>query len=104
MLKPFVYRRYLDYGVFESLRDMKRMIFAEEKRKGFQNNIKLGSGGIREIEFFAQVFQLIRGGVAPVLQERCLQVALQRLFQKKCISSEICETLLSAYEFLRNSG
>jgi glutamate-ammonia-ligase adenylyltransferase len=103
MLKPFVYRRYLDYGVFESLRDMKRMISAEEKRKGFKNNIKLGSGGIREIEFFAQVFQLIRGGVAPVLQERRLQVALQRLFQEKCISSEICETLLSAYEFLRNT-
>ena len=71
-LNPFVYRRYLDFGVFESLRDMKQKISLEVKRKHMANNIKLGLGGIREIEFFGQIFQLIRGGVAPVLQEQSL--------------------------------
>jgi len=61
-LKPFVYRRYLDYGAFESLREMKRNIAMEVGRKGLEHNIKLGPGGIREIEFFGQMFQLIRGG------------------------------------------
>jgi len=103
ILNPFVYRRYLDYGVFESLRDMKQMISVEEKRKGLRNNIKLGAGGIREIEFFAQIFQLIRGGVVPVLQERCLHKALKLLSQEKYISSDVCEKLLCAYDFLRNT-
>ena len=61
-LAPFVYRRYLDFSAFESLRDMKRTIAQEVKRKGMSGNIKLGPGGIREIEFIGQAFQLIRGG------------------------------------------
>ncbi|TRZ52152.1 bifunctional glutamine synthetase adenylyltransferase/deadenyltransferase, partial [bacterium] len=69
-LKPFIYRRYLDYGAIESLRDMKEKIALQVMQKEMKGNIKLGPGGIREIEFFAQIFQLIRGGVVPVLQER----------------------------------
>ncbi|MGD8643914.1 MAG: bifunctional glutamine synthetase adenylyltransferase/deadenyltransferase, partial [Chromatiales bacterium] len=61
-LRPFVFRRYLDYGVFASLRDMKALINRESERKGLVDNIKLGPGGIREVEFIGQVFQLIRGG------------------------------------------
>src|SRR5699024_11054396 len=61
-LTPFVYRRYLDYGALESLRAMKAMVAREVQRKGLEENIKLGRGGIREIEFIGQVFQLIRGG------------------------------------------
>ena len=55
-LNPFIYRRYLDYSVFDSLREMKQMIALEVKRKSMENNIKLGAGGIREIEFFGQIF------------------------------------------------
>ncbi|OAD23038.1 bifunctional glutamine-synthetase adenylyltransferase/deadenyltransferase, partial [Candidatus Thiomargarita nelsonii] len=64
-LRPFVYRRYLDFNAFEALRKMKNMIDQETSRKGLNNNIKLGPGGIREVEFTCQVFQLIRGGQQP---------------------------------------
>src|SRR5690606_12942700 len=68
-LTPFVYRRYIDYGVFESLREMKLLIEREVNRKGMQDNVKLGRGGIREVEFTVQVFQLIRGGQDKTLRE-----------------------------------
>ncbi|HBD23363.1 MAG TPA: bifunctional glutamine synthetase adenylyltransferase/deadenyltransferase, partial [Oceanospirillaceae bacterium] len=61
-LRPFVYRRYLDYSAIESLRSLKQMIAVEVRRRGLDNNIKLGSGGIREVEFIAQALQLIRRG------------------------------------------
>ena len=64
-LKPFVYRRYLDYSAFEALRDMKALVNAEVRRKGLEDNIKLGRGGIREIEFVVQAFQLIHAGKDP---------------------------------------
>ncbi len=64
LLRPFVYRRYLDFGAFESLRNLKEQIVREVERKGMQDNIKLGPGGIREIEFIAQAFQLVRGGAS----------------------------------------
>jgi [glutamine synthetase] adenylyltransferase / [glutamine synthetase]-adenylyl-L-tyrosine phosphorylase len=102
-LKPFIYRRYLDYGAFESLRDMKQMIALEVEKKGMQNNIKLGRGGIREIEFFGQAFQLIRGGVIPDLQEQQIQKVLKILVKEKIIFETTCEELLSSYEFLRNT-
>lgn len=102
-LKPFIYRRYLDYGAFESLRDMKQMIALEVEKKSIQDNIKLGRGGIREIEFFGQAFQLIRGGVIPDLQEQQIQKVLKVLVKEKIISKATCEELLSAYEFLRNT-
>jgi glutamate-ammonia-ligase adenylyltransferase len=69
-LRPFVYRRYVDFSAIDSLRAMKRMIVAEVRRRGLENNVKLGAGGIREIEFIAQCFQLIRGGRDLVLQQR----------------------------------
>ena len=87
MLKPFVYRRYLDFGVFESLRDMKHKIALEVKRKSMEDDIKLGPGGIREIEFFGQVFQLIRGGVIPELQNRRIRPVLKLLVQEGYIDS-----------------
>ncbi|MGH8186484.1 MAG: bifunctional [glutamate--ammonia ligase]-adenylyl-L-tyrosine phosphorylase/[glutamate--ammonia-ligase] adenylyltransferase, partial [Steroidobacteraceae bacterium] len=76
VLRPFVYRRYLDFGVFESLRDMKAMIAREVERRELQDDIKLGPGGIREIEFIVQAFQLIRGGSDPRLQSRELRTVL----------------------------
>ena len=72
MLRPFVYRRYLDYGVFSSLREMKALIEAEVEKKEYRANLKLGPGGIREIEFIVQALQLVRGGtVAACVNGRC---------------------------------
>ena len=102
-MKPFVYRRYLDFATFESFRDMKRRIEVEVKRKGMTNNIKLGPGGIREIEFFGQIFQLIRGGILPALQECRIQKVLQILFWEGHIDEKVCEGLTSAYKFLRKT-
>jgi len=102
-LRPFVYRRYLDYGVFESLRAMKKKISLEVQRKGLEKNIKLGPGGIREIEFFGQIFQLIRGGVTPVLQEQRIIKVLSALAQEKHVPQDVCSELLAAYDFLRKT-
>lgn len=100
-LKPFVYRRYLDFGAFDSLREMKGRIVAEVREKGLENNIKLGSGGIREVEFFGQMFQLIRGGVEPDLQVRRIRLVLRLLAKKGHIPVQACDTLDSGYVFLR---
>lgn len=82
MLTPFVYRRYLDFSMLESIREMKAMINAQMKSKGMKNNIKLGPGGIREIEFIGQTLQLIRAGREPELRERCLIKVLKLLGEK----------------------
>jgi glutamate-ammonia-ligase adenylyltransferase len=100
-LKPFVFRRYLDYNTFESLRDMKQRIATEVRSKGLQDNIKLGPGGIREIEFFGQMFQLLRGGVQSQLQARGILVILQRLVDIGHIPQATGDELSSAYSFLR---
>lgn len=102
-LNPFVYRRYLDFGVFESLREMKQKISLEVKRKGMKDHIKLGRGGIREIEFFGQIFQLIRGGVIPDFQERSIQNILNILAREHCIAQTVRDELQDAYIFLRNT-
>ncbi|WP_319522018.1 bifunctional [glutamate--ammonia ligase]-adenylyl-L-tyrosine phosphorylase/[glutamate--ammonia-ligase] adenylyltransferase [uncultured Desulfosarcina sp.] len=102
-LRPFVYRRYLDFGVFESLREMKRKISAEVRRKNLHDNIKLGSGGIREIEFFGQMFQLIRGGVLPALQKPAIQSVLETLGREGFIPPAVCRELTAAYRFLRTT-
>jgi glutamate-ammonia-ligase adenylyltransferase len=102
-LRPFIYRRYLDYGAFDSLRDMKQKISLEVKRKGLANNIKQGPGGIREIEFFGQVFQLIRGGVIPGLQDQCLLHTLDTLSNENFIEPKTRDELRDAYRFLRNA-
>ena len=101
-LKPFVFRRYLDYGAFESLRDMKARIAAEVRGKGLQDNIKMGSGGIREIEFFGQMFQLIRGGVDSQLQIRPIRKVLAVLVGERYIPESVGKAMDSAYVFLRN--
>ena len=101
MMRPFVYRRYLDYGVFESLRAMKNKIALEVRRQGMDHDVKLGAGGIREIEFFAQFFQLIRGGVTPALQERRLLAVLQILTDNGYIDADTRDRLTDAYIFLR---
>ncbi len=101
MIEPFVYRRYLDFGVFESLRDMKALIAAEVKKKELASNIKLGSGGIREIEFIAQSLQLVRGGSDKRLRSRELQLALSRLAEHRVLSESSVDELVNAYTFLR---
>ncbi len=102
-LHPFIYRRYLDYSAFESLRKMKQMIALEVKHKRLANDIKLGPGGIREIEFFGQIFQLIRGGVTPALQETGILKVLKALADEHNIPPEVCRELTNAYVFLRNT-
>ncbi len=102
-LTPFVYRRYLDFGAFESLREMQRMIAQEVKRKGSAGNIKLGPGGIREIEFIGQAFQLIRGGRQPLLRERRIQLVLDHLREANYLPDYVVRELQDAYVFLRVS-
>ena len=101
VLRPFVYRRYLDYGVFDSLRDMKAMIEAEVRRKEFHDNVKLGRGGIREVEFIVQTLQLVRGGSVTELQDRELLSALKKLVRPGCIPADAAADLREAYFFLR---
>jgi len=101
MLRPFVYRRYIDFSVIDSLRSMKMMIAQEVRRKQLINNIKLGAGGIREIEFIVQVFQLIRGGRVKELQQRSLLTVLPQLVLSGEISESTKQILENAYRFLR---
>ncbi len=102
-LRPFVYRRYLDYGAFGALREMKSLIDAEVKRRALHDNIKLGAGGIREIEFIAQAFQLLRGGRDPQLQQREVQKVLRYLTRQAQLSKAELDKLLPAYVFLRRA-
>jgi glutamate-ammonia-ligase adenylyltransferase len=101
VLRPFVFRRYLDFSVFESLREMKQLIAREVERRELRHNIKLGPGGIREIEFIVQAFQLIRGGGKPALQTRRLLEALPLLAGQKLLSATAVEELSESYRFLR---
>ena len=100
-LRPFVYRRYLDYGVFESLREMKGLIEREVARRELAEHVKLGPGGIREIEFIAQTFQLIRGGRDPQLQTPSLLEALGRLGEAHVLAPAAVQELTAAYRYLR---
>lgn len=102
-MAPFVYRRYLDYGAIDALRDMKQKIAMEVRRKKLQDNVKLGAGGIREIEFFGQVFQLMRGGVVPALRQRGIESVLKTLADENDIDHSICQDLTLSYRFLRNT-
>lgn len=102
-LRPFIYRRYLDYGAIEQLRDMKMMINREALRKGKQQDVKLGKGGIREIEFTAQVFQLMRGGRLKELQQRNLLATLEVLTRHELLTAEDGTILHQAYHFLRRT-
>ena len=102
-LRPFIYRRYLDFGAFESLRDMKERIAREVRRRRLEDNIKLGRGGIREVEFFGQMFQLIRGGVTPRLQRRSILKVLEVLADENIVPGPVIRELASAYRFLRRT-
>lgn len=107
IVQPFVYRRYLDYGVIDSLRAMHAQIRAEVVRQEIRHperslNIKLGRGGIREIEFLSQVFQLIRGGREPALRDRSTRQILRTLAEKNILDTVVVTQLTAAYTFLRN--
>ena len=101
IIRPFVFRKYLDYGVFESLRYMKSMIEEEVKRRDLANNIKLGPGGIREIEFIGQSMQLVRGGADLRFRQREIQTVLPLLVRSRTLTHEAATELLDAYRFLR---
>lgn len=103
MLHAFVYRRYLDYGAFEELRSLKYKITQELQRKDRLDNIKLGPGGIREIEFIGQAFQLIRGGQEKSLQNRRIVEVLQRLGEMELLAPEDAKQLIGHYRFLREA-
>ncbi len=101
ILQPFVYRRYLDFSAIEALRAMKQLIQQEVMRKDMDDNIKLGSGGIREVEFIAQSYQLIHGGRDLSLQQRPLLQVLNTLSAQDYLPADDVEALRQAYRFLR---
>ncbi|AKD37702.1 bifunctional glutamine-synthetase adenylyltransferase/deadenyltransferase [Pasteurella multocida subsp. multocida OH4807] len=103
LLRPFVYRRYIDFSVIQSLREMKGKIEREVRRRGLVDNIKLGAGGIREIEFIVQVFQLIRGGREIHLQQHELLKILPEITALEFISAQQQQDLQQAYLFLRRT-
>ncbi|AVR95704.1 bifunctional [glutamate--ammonia ligase]-adenylyl-L-tyrosine phosphorylase/[glutamate--ammonia-ligase] adenylyltransferase [Pseudoduganella armeniaca] len=107
IVRPFCFRRYLDFGVIDAIRNMHAQIRAEVNRQerlhpDRSHNVKLGRGGIREIEFLAQVFQLIRGGRDPSLRDRSTRATLRQLPDKGLMALELVERLLASYTFLRN--
>ncbi|MDG2962776.1 bifunctional [glutamate--ammonia ligase]-adenylyl-L-tyrosine phosphorylase/[glutamate--ammonia-ligase] adenylyltransferase [Exercitatus varius] len=101
MLRPFIYRRYIDFSVIQSLREMKGKIEREVRRRGLADNIKLGAGGIREIEFIVQVFQLIRGGREVALQQHALLNLLPEIEKLQLLTAQQRQDLTQAYLFLR---
>lgn len=102
LLKPFIFRKYLDYNALASMRDLKLQIHRDVTQKGQQDNIKLGRGGIREIEFIVQVFQLIRGGQDASLQIKSTLAVLNLLKNKGLLQEKTVDELMAAYVFLRN--
>ena len=101
ILTPFTFRRYLDFTTIDALRNMKKLIATEIRRRRLSNNIKLGAGGIREVEFFAQSFQLIHGGREPKLQSKSLLTTLNNLASLGIIESDVTSQLRNDYLFLR---
>ncbi|MEE9321713.1 MAG: bifunctional [glutamate--ammonia ligase]-adenylyl-L-tyrosine phosphorylase/[glutamate--ammonia-ligase] adenylyltransferase [Granulosicoccus sp.] len=101
LLKPFIYRRYLDYNAIDSLRELKRKIMLSVKQRALIDNIKLGVGGIREVEFIGQAFQLVRGGREPRLQQRPIRKVLNTLIELDLMPAEDVHSLVAAYEYLR---
>ncbi len=99
--RPFVFRKYLDFGAINAMRDLHAQIRREVARKDMADHIKLGPGGIREIEFMAQVFQLIRGGRDPALQIRPTLSVLKLLVDRQLLPAETEDELREAYVFLR---
>jgi glutamate-ammonia-ligase adenylyltransferase len=102
LVRPFVYRRHLDFSAINSLRELHAQIRAEVERRDMRDNIKLGRGGIREIEFIVQLFQLIRGGHDPALRTPSTRIALERLAAHGVLAPGVVAKLHDAYTFLRN--
>ena len=107
IVHPFIYRRYLDFSVIDAIRNLHQQIRADVIRQERlhperSNNIKLGRGGIREIEFLAQMFQLIRGGRDPALQDKSTRNILRILAEKRQLDEPTANALLDSYTFLRN--
>ncbi len=102
LLKPFIFRKYLDFNALASMRDLKLQVHRDVTQKGQIDNIKLGRGGIREIEFIAQVFQLIRGGQDASLQIKPTLEVLKLLKNKGLLQEKAVDELTEAYVFLRN--
>ncbi|MFO1455339.1 MAG: bifunctional [glutamate--ammonia ligase]-adenylyl-L-tyrosine phosphorylase/[glutamate--ammonia-ligase] adenylyltransferase [Steroidobacteraceae bacterium] len=100
-VRPFVFRRYLDFGVFESLREMKALIEKQVARREMADHVKLGPGGIREVEFIVQAFQLIRGGQDRRLQTARLLEVLPLLARRRLLSEAAVAELDAAYRYLR---
>jgi glutamate-ammonia-ligase adenylyltransferase len=103
---PFVFRRYLDYSVFDALRTLHRQIREQAARRSAgrperANDVKLSRGGIREIEFTVQLLQVVRGGQFPELRTRPTLDALQRLAHAGLMPRDTADALASAYDFLR---
>lgn len=103
LLQPFTYRQYIDFGAIESLREMKGLINRQVQRKGMHLDVKLGEGGIREVEFIVQAFQLMRGGRDVRLRKRKVPVLLDFLEKEGYLPSGTGTALLEAYIFLRNT-
>ncbi|HRE32481.1 MAG TPA: bifunctional [glutamate--ammonia ligase]-adenylyl-L-tyrosine phosphorylase/[glutamate--ammonia-ligase] adenylyltransferase [Candidatus Berkiella sp.] len=103
LLQPFVYRRYLDYSTFAALREMKELVNSEIKRRNKEKDLKLGKGGIRQIEFLAQAIQLLRGGQEPKFREQNLLTILSLIAKAKYISQGEYQQLKEAYIFLRQA-
>tara|TARA_B100000686_G_scaffold333835_1_gene400238 strand:- start:756 stop:3536 length:2781 start_codon:yes stop_codon:yes gene_type:complete len=102
IIQPFVFRKYLDFGAYESMREMHSQIHQEVSRRDTYDDIKIGPGGIREIEFIAQVFQLIHGGRDLKLRIRPTISVLSYLNKKKKLPEKLITELTDAYIFLRN--
>ena len=103
ILKPFVYRRYIDFGAIEALREMHANVREDALRKDRLDDVKRGPGGIREIEFLIQTFQLLRGGREPDLQTPSIFEAAASLQKLQVLSNEAVSELLAAYRFLRKT-
>ena len=101
IVRPFVFRKYLDFGAFAAIRDLHVQIRREVARREMAHNVKLGPGGIREIEFTAQVFQLIRGGQIAALQQQPTLVVLDALVKTGLMTADAQQELAAAYDFLR---
>ena len=101
LLKPFVFRRYIDFSVIDSLRSMKRMIRQEVQRRQLANNIKLGEGGIREVEFIVQAMQMLRGGKEVQLQQPSLLSVLPEFVSLNVLSGKEAQQLREDYLWLR---
>lgn len=100
-LRPFVYRRYLDFGALGALRELKALIDQDAHKRGAEDNLKLGPGGIRELEFIVQLFQLIRGGQDRRLRDNRLRPVLRYLGEAGHLPPATVEALDQGYVFLR---